>query len=129
MRNLYVTAKDGHDSLAPHEIAVRVKPLFDNVIVDAESAAEMCRRDVERYGDYFKQKGLSTSVIEDQWKGAVVVEGWNDDAETERFRATLRNGDSFMLHFFGEQPWPVRRRIAKRIAEAIGYDFGLGEEV
>ena len=129
MRSLYISVKEGNDPLAPEEIAERLKPLFDNLIVDAEAAEEMCKEDVRKYREHFKKKGWPISVVEDNWKGALVINGWDHDAETEKFRAILRRSDSFILHFYEKLSWPVRRRIAKRIGEAIDYDFGLGEEV
>ena len=129
MRSLYISVKEGNEPLAPQEIAERLKPLFDNLMVDAEAAAEMCKEEIRKYGEYIKKQGGSISILENAWKDAIVVHGWNDDAETEKFRAILRHSDSFILHFYEKLSWPARRRIAKRIGEAIDYEFGLGEEV
>ena len=132
IRALYVTAKNGNEPLDAKEISERMKPLFDNLIADPDTAAEMYESNVRKYTEFFKKQGWplkeTLENMRQRWTGALVVHGWNDDAENEKFSAILYNKDNFILEFYEKLSWPFRRRIAKLIAEAIDNDFALGEE-
>ena len=132
MRNLYLKTKEGNDPLAPQQIADRMKSLFDNVMVDAQYGVDRGKDQVQKYSDLAQDRGWPSSIVENTrrtWDGALMVDAWNDDAESEKFYTILLNQDNFILHFYEKLSWPVRRRIAKRIADAIDYRFELGDEI